>query len=59
MAVRELVLTCDYCTQEDDEHLSREEAQEAGWFVLFGPERELGGNGERAYCSKDCLVADL
>lgn len=59
MAVRELILTCDYCGHEDDEHLSREEAQEFGWYIVFGPERVLGGKGERAYCDRDCLVADL
>lgn len=59
MAVREMVLTCDNCGFEDDEHLNRDDAREAGWYILLGPERDLGRDGERAYCCKSCLESDL
>lgn len=55
-----MVLTCDFCLDDyDDEFRSEEEALESGWFIVRGPERELGGNGEKVYCSHMCMVADL
>lgn len=61
MALRALVLECDsnYCDNHADDFRTPEEATEEGWFILKGPERELGGNGERVYCSKSCMETDL
>lgn len=59
MAIQQMVLTCDYCETTDEELLSEEEAQESGWYIVRGPERELGGRGERVYCELACLHADL
>lgn len=62
MAVRYMSFTCDLCTTEleDDEDIrSPEEAAEMGWYIVHGPERMLGGLGERCYCSLECLLQDL
>lgn len=59
MAIRTYTITCDWCGEEAEEYDNDHEANECGWYILWGPERDLGGNGERAYCSRDCLVADL
>lgn len=60
MAILTYSITCDYCgNAQEDEFQSDSEAMEFGWYIVRGPERELGGNGERAYCSSECLVADL
>lgn len=59
MAVTTFLIRCDYCGDQTDEFDNDDEANEFGWYVIFGPERDLGGDGERAYCCKDCLVADL
>jgi hypothetical protein len=54
-----MFLTCDHCTEETDEYETVAEAMEFGWWIVRGPERYLGGNGERVYCSKECLGSDL
>ena len=59
MAIQMLVLTCDHCGFVADEYNSVEEACENGWWIVKGPERTLGGDGERTYCSLDCLGDDL
>lgn len=68
MAVSTLILECDHCRDEyrddaglvDDSLESRQKrATEEGWYILFGPERDLGGDGVRAYCCADCMESDL
>lgn len=61
MAIKYLTVTCDgpYCNNESDEYEDIDEALEMGWFILRGPERILGGDGEKCYCSTDCLEQDL
>lgn len=61
MAVREITFQCDHCgyADEEAEYRSVEEALENGWFIVRGPERMLGGDGERVFCDRDCMVANL
>lgn len=59
MAIQEMVFTCDHCYAGDDSYRSVEDAAEFGWFIVRGPERVLGGDGEKVYCSQDCLTADI
>lgn len=62
MAIKKMSLTCDneYCYSTPEQEFEFEaEALEAGWFILKGPERHLGGNGEKVYCSIECLEQDL
>lgn len=69
MAISTFVLTCDHCGEEHKDDGGRDEmdslesrqkmATEEGWYILLGPERDLGGNGERAYCSMECMEMDL
>lgn len=61
MAVKYMSFVCDLCTEELEEEdiRSAEEAAEVGWYIVHGPERILGGMGERCYCSLECLLQDL
>lgn len=60
MAITKLTLACDssLCDAESSDFERPEEALELGWYIVQGPERDLG-LPERVYCSKDCLVLDL
>lgn len=61
MAIKHMSFTCDLCTEELEEEdiRSAEEAAEVGWYIVAGPERILGGTGERCYCSLECCLQDL
>lgn len=61
MAIKLMTLTCDgsFCNYEADDYRTEAEAMEEGWFILRGPERELGGTGEKCFCSRDCLEGSL
>ena len=62
MALKTMVLTCDYSycdSTSDEDYRTEAEALEDGWFILRGPERSMGGDGEKTYCSRECLEADL
>ena len=59
MAVKSYVITCDHCEFTTDEYGQDADATEAGWYIVWGPERILGGTGELAFCSADCLEAGL
>jgi len=60
--IKRMSFACDnpicYKSDETEDFLSEEEALESGWFILRGPERYLG-NGERVYCSLECLDDSL
>ena len=58
MAIDKIVVTCDGCGYENEEHVEEErDLLGLGWFVLQGPDIILGGD-DRAYCSKECLAED-
>ncbi len=71
MAIATFVLTCDWCQDEykdsasgyedyaDSLETRQKRATEEGWYILFGPERDLGGDGVKAYCGHDCMQSDL
>ena len=71
MAVHTFVLTCDHCANEykddasgyedyaDSLETRQKRATEEGWYIVFGPERDLGGDGVKAYCSAYCMESDL
>ena len=61
MAVKSLVVVCDWCTAEQEVELDHENEEasfsnplpDESWFHLEG------GGDEFDYCSKDCLLSSL
>ena len=57
MAIKQIVMTCDWCEAvSDEDFVAMEEAREAGWYVVIGP---AFGEDEKAFCSLECMESFL
>lgn len=52
MAILSFHITCDTCDHSDG-YEDWEEAKDAGWFNVEGPDYIMGY--ERSFCSEECL----